>query len=238
VNLAELTHAEFWARWVAIMVLDLTLSGDNALVIALAVRNLPRDKAWQGRLWGTVGAVVLRVLFTGIVTLLLAVPFLRVVGGLALLWIAFRLLVQDEATETSTRRGATLGQAIWIIIVADIVMSLDNVLAVAAAAQGDLVLIILGVGLSIPLVIWGSGILARLMTRMPWLVDLGSAILGWVAGEMLLKDRMVAGWLGEGRGAALHWLLPAALGLGVVVVGRFVAARRRPSGAAHASSRE
>jgi YjbE family integral membrane protein len=237
VNLSELTHPEFWARWVAIMVLDLTLSGDNALVIALAVRNLPPDKAWRGRLWGTVGAVGLRILFTGIVTLLLAVPFLRVVGGLALLWIAFRLLVQEEASETGTRRGATLGQAIWIIVVADIVMSLDNVLAVAAAAQGDLVLIVLGVGLSIPLVVWGSGLLARLMARLPWLVDLGSAILGWVAGEMLLKDRVVAGWFGESLRATLHWLLPGALALGVVAVGRLVAARRRLSDAVHTPPR-
>jgi YjbE family integral membrane protein len=236
VTALELARPEFWARWMAIMILNLTLSGDNALVIALASRNLPPRQAWQGRLWGTVGAVVLRVLFTGVVTLLLGVPFLQAVGGAVLLWIAVRLLIQVEAGEATARRGATLAEAIWIIIVADIVMSLDNVLAVAAAAQGDLLLVVLGVGLSIPLVIWGAGLLARLMAHLPWLVDLGSAILGWVAGEMMLKDRLVGGWLGGGGGSVLHWVVPGALGVLVVLVGRVTTARR-PARALHPSSR-
>lgn len=223
---AELAQPGLWASWVAIMILNLTLSGDNALIIALAIRNLPRDKAWQGRVWGTVGAVLLRIVFTGVVAVLLRVPLLQVVGGVTLLWIAFRLLVQEGRTEASARRGATLTEAIWIIIVADVVMSLDNVLAVAAAAQGDLLLIVLGVGCSIPLVIWGAGLLARLIARQPWLVALGSAILGWVAGEMFLKDRIVARWLGTGAGTGIHWILPAALAVGVVAGGRLVVAHR------------
>jgi len=226
VTLAGLMGPEFWARWTAIMILNLTLSGDNALVIALAIRNLPRRKAWQGRLWGTVGAVALRVVFTAAVTVLLAVPLLQAVGGLVLLWIAVRLLVQEEAGEAKVRRGATLGEAIWIIIVADIVMSLDNVLAVAAAAQGDLLLVVLGVGLSIPLVIWGAGLLAHLMAHLPWLVDLGAGILGWVAGEMILKERLLISWLGEGGGPVWRWVVPAAIGAGVVAVGRLTATRR------------
>jgi YjbE family integral membrane protein len=224
--LAGLMGPEFWARWMAIVILNLTLSGDNALVIALAIRHLPRREAWQGRLWGTVGAVALRVVFTGAVTLLLAVPLLQAVGGVVLLWIAVRLLVQEEAGAAPVHRGATLGEAIWIIIVADIVMSLDNVLAVAAAAQGNLLLVVLGVGLSIPLVIWGAGLLARLMAHLPWLVDLGSGILGWVAGEMILKEPLLASWLGEGGGPMLRWVVPAVLGVGVVAVGRLTAARR------------
>jgi YjbE family integral membrane protein len=226
VNLAELATAEFWARWVAIVILDLTLAGDNALVIALAVRNLPKRQQWQGRLWGTGGAVALRVLFIGVITFLLRIPLLQAIGGLVLLWIAVKLLAQEAAGDHKVRHGTTLFEAIWIIILADVIMSLDNVLAVAAAAHGDMLLVVFGVGLSIPIVIWGSGILARLMTRFRWIVDLGAGILGWVAGEMLLKDEVVRGWLGEGGVEALHWVLPMSFGIGVIAVGRWRVTRR------------
>ncbi len=234
-SLAQLTEPAFWARWVEIVVINLTLSGDNALVIALAVRNLPRRKAWQGRLWGTVGAVVLRVLFTGIVIVLLRIPLLQAVGGAVLFWIAVKLLVQDEG-EQKVRHGATLFEAIWIIIVADIIMSLDNVLAVAAAARGDLLLVILGVGLSIPIVVWGAGLLSRLMGRFAWVVDLGAGILGWVAGEMILEDTLVQRWLGPEAVETVHWVLPGVLGLGAIAVGRWRMSRRsaRPLGGAGA----
>jgi YjbE family integral membrane protein len=224
-NLAELGDPEFWARWVAIVILDLTLAGDNALVIALAVRNLPKRQQWQGRLWGTAGAVALRVLFIGVITFLLRIPLLQAVGGAVLLWIAVKLLTQ-EADGHEVRHGANLLQAIWIIVVADVIMSLDNVLAVAAAAHGDMLLVVMGVGLSIPIVIWGSGLLARLMGRFGWIVDLGAGILGWVGGEMILKDDLVRGWIGAGAVDTLHWALPAALGAGVIVVGRVLVARR------------
>ena len=224
-NFAELSDPEFWARWVAIVILDLTLAGDNALVIALAVRNLPKRQQWQGRLWGTAGAVALRVMFIGVITFLLAIPLLQAVGGAVLLWIAVKLLTQ-EGGEHEVRQGTSLMQAIWIIIVADVIMSLDNVLAVAAAAHGDMLLVVMGVGLSIPIVIWGSGLLARLMGRFGWIVDLGAGILGWVGGEMILKDQLVRGWIGEGTVDTLHWALPAALGAGVIVVGRVLVARR------------
>src|SRR5262249_60452361 len=125
-TLAQLGEPDFWARWVAIMILNLTLSGDNALVIALAVRHLPRRQEWPGRMWGTVGAVVLRVLFTGIVAFLLRIPLLQAVGGCVLVWIAVKLLVQEEG-DHRVRHGATLFEAVWIIIVADLIMSLDNV---------------------------------------------------------------------------------------------------------------
>jgi YjbE family integral membrane protein len=224
-NFAELADPEFWARWVAIVILDLTLAGDNALVIALAVRNLPKRQQWQGRIWGTVGAVGLRVLFIGVITALLRIPLLQAVGGGLLVWIALKLLTQEGGDHT-VRHGTSLFQAIWIIIVADVIMSLDNVLAVAAAAHGDMLLVIFGVGLSIPIVIWGSGILARLMGRFTWIVDLGAGILGWVAGEMILKDPVLRGWMGEGVVEALHWVLPAGVGIMVVLAGRLWVARR------------
>lgn len=235
-SLAQLGDPEFWARWVAIVILDLTLAGDNALVIALAVRNLPKRQQWQGRLWGTFGAVALRILFIGIITFLLRIPLLQAVGGAVLLWIAVKLLTQDSESHGEVTGGTTLLQAIWIIIVADVIMSLDNVLAVAAAAHGDFMLVVFGVGLSIPIVIWGSGLLARLMGRFKWIVDVGAGILGWVGGEMMLKDEILRGWIGPGRADALHWVLPAALGILVVVVGRLLA--RRASGRwPHAASR-
>ena len=157
---------EFWARWLSIVVIDLTLAGDNALVIALAVRTLPRRQQWLGRLWGTAGAVALRLAFITVATFLLRIPFLQLAGGLLLVWIAVKLVRQPPGhARPHARDGATLREAVWIIVVADAVMSLDNVLAVAAAAHGDLRLVVFGIVLSLPLVIWGSGLLARLMAR-------------------------------------------------------------------------
>jgi YjbE family integral membrane protein len=224
--MGELADPEFWARWLAIVVLDLTLAGDNALVIALAVRNLPKRQQLQGRLWGTFGAVALRILFIGVITVLLRIPLLQAVGGGVLLWIAVKLLTQESEGHGEVKGGTTLLQAVWIIIVADVIMSLDNVLAVAAAAHGDLMLVVFGVGLSIPIVIWGSGLLARLMGRFGWIVDLGAGILGFVAGEMILKDEVLRGWIGAGAVEALHWPVPIGLGVGVIVVGRLLRARR------------
>lgn len=228
-SVSEVLTPDFWIRWLQIVVLDLTLAGDNALVIALAVRKLPPRQQWQGRLWGTVGAVGLRVLFIGVITFLLRVPLLRAAGGALLLWIAVKLLSQegDGHEGHAVRHGTTLYEAIWIIVVADVIMSLDNVLAVAGAAHGDLVLVVFGVGLSIPIVIWGSGLLARLMGRFRWIVDLGAAILGWVAGEMIMDDEVVRGWVDVARGSVPHVVVRAGLALGVVLVGRAWAARRR-----------
>jgi YjbE family integral membrane protein len=183
-----LMDPEFWARVFGIIVIDLTLAGDNALVIALAVRNLPKRQQLLGRIWGTLGAVVLRLAFITIATYLLKITFLQLIGGLLLLWIAFRLVQHDTGGEGRMRQGASLRQAIWIIVAADAVMSLDNVLAVAAAAHGDLRLVVFGIALSLPIVVWGSGILATLMNRFVWIIWLGGGILGYVAGEMMLKD--------------------------------------------------
>lgn len=228
-NLAELSTAEFWVRWVQIVILDLTLAGDNALVIALAVRKLPPKQQWQGRLWGTVGAVGLRIAFIAIISVLLRVPLLQAAGGAVLLWIAVKLLSQEGhgEGEHEVRQGGTLLEAIWIIVVADVVMSLDNVLAISGAAHGDMTLVIFGVGLSIPIVIWGSGLLARLMARFWWIVDVGAAILGWVAGEMILGDRVVQEWLGGHPSAVVTRAVQGTLAILVIVIGRAWARRRR-----------
>jgi len=228
-NWTQVATPEFWLRWIEIVILNLTLSGDNALVIALAVRKLPLKQQWEGRLWGTIGAVGLRIVFVGLISLLLHVPLLQAAGGLVLSWIAVRLLAQERGgTEGPhpVRQGRNLFEVIWIIVLADLIMSLDNVLAISGAAHGDMVLVVFGVGLSIPLVIWGSGVLARLMARFAWIVDLGAAILGWVAGEMILEDHVVQGWLGGPVSPMTARAFEGTLALLVVVVGRAWARRR------------
>jgi YjbE family integral membrane protein len=239
VNWTELSSVHFWVRWIQIVILDLTLAGDNALVIALAVRKLLPRQQWQGRLWGTLGAVGLRIAFIGVITVLLRVPLLQATGGLVLLWIAVKLLGQEGGEgEHHVRHGTSLLEAIWIIVVADVIMSLDNVLAVSGAAHGDMTLVVFGVGLSIPIVIWGSGLLARLMGRFHWIVDLGAGILGWVGGEMILGDASVRGWLGGGGGPVLHHLVQGVLAVAVVVTGRLWAARRQGLARARAGAPE
>jgi len=194
--MSVLLDPEFWARLASIVVIDLSLAGDNALVIALAVRSLPAREQWLGRVWGTAAAVGLRLLFIAVVSALLSIPLVRAVGGLLLLWIAIRLVRPGGEAEGHVRHGTSLREAIWIIVVADVTMSLDNVLAVAAAAHGDMLLVSFGIALSLPIVVWGSGFLARLMTRQPWIIWIGGGILGYVAGEMITDDPVVRGWLG------------------------------------------
>jgi YjbE family integral membrane protein len=221
-----LTTPEFWLRLASISVLNLLLSGDNALVIALAVRTLPRRQRIAGQLWGALGAVVLRLIFVGIVSALLRIPFLQFVGGAVLVWIAVKLVRPEGEGEGNVRPGTSLLEAVWIIIVADVTMSLDNVLAIAATAHGDFVLVVIGIALSLPIVVWGAGLLARLMNRYIWIVWLGGGLLGYVAGEMMLEDPLVVGRLGD-VAALLHRPLPIAIGVAVTAVGWWMAPSRR-----------
>ncbi len=221
-----LADPEFWMRLVGIGVVNLLLSGDNALVIALAVRALPKHKRMAGQIWGAVGAVVLRLIFVAIVSVLLRIPLLQLVGGLLLVWIAVRLVKPDTDSGSQVRRGASLWEAIWIIIVADVTMSLDNVLAIAATAHGDFLLVMFGVGLSLPIVIWGAGLLAVLMNRHTWIVWLGGGLLGYVAGEMLIEDPVIQSRLTE----PMRWLdhaVPGAIGAAVTALGWWLGRGRR-----------
>jgi integral membrane protein, YjbE family len=220
---------EFLARWLGIVVLDLSLAGDNALVIALAVRTLPPREQFYGRIGGTLGAVALRFAFIAIISKLLSLSFVEALGGIALIWIAIKLLRQEsDAGEKKIRHGTTFWEAVWLIIVADLIMSLDNVLAVAAASRGNLILAIFGVGLSIPIVIWGAGLLAQLMTRHQWIVWIGGGVLGWVAGEMMMKDRIVHAWI-EPWSGVLIWAVPAALAISLTSMGwRLARANQQP----------
>ena len=215
--------AAFWVGLSQIAYLNLLLSGDNALVIALAVRTLPKRQRMLGQVWGAAGAVILRLAFLAVVMYLLEIRFLRLVGGLLLIWIAFKLVQSESGVESEVKGGASLWEAIWIIIVADVTMSLDNVLAIPAAARNDLLLIMFGIGLSLPIVVLGAGWLARLMNRYAWIVWFGGGVLGKVAGDMILEDRVVRdfpwahAWeriLPGGFSVNIH---PVPLGLGFVL---------------------
>ncbi|KIV60246.1 hypothetical protein AM501_22215 [Aneurinibacillus migulanus] len=173
-----------------IILINLVLSGDNAVVIALACRKLPEEHRKKAVLIGTVGAIVLRIILTLIAAYLLRVPFIEMVGGLLLLWIAIKLLRNDEE-KTDIKQGTSLWAAVKTIIVADFVMGLDNVLGVAGAAGGNIYLLIAGLALSIPIIVWGSTLIMSLMERFSWLIMLGAAVLGWTAGEMVTNDVFV-----------------------------------------------
>jgi YjbE family integral membrane protein len=217
---------DFWVGVLKIVLIDLALAGDNALVIALAVRTLPPRQQLMGRIWGTAGAVGLRLLFIFIVTYLLGVPLLQLVGGVLLVWIALKLVLQTDSHEgDSVKAGTTLLGAIWIIIVADVIMSLDNVIGVAGAAEGDMTLVVFGIGLSIPIVVWGSGILARLMNRYPWIILVAGGVLGEVAGKMILHDHFITSRFGEAS-EAVEAAVRIGLALAIVLVGWLVTRRR------------
>jgi len=218
--LQSLIDPAFWARWLGIVIIDLSLAGDNALVIAMAVLTLPPRQRLVGLIGGTLGAVLLRIVLIAVITQVILIPYLQALGGLVLVWIAIKLVRQDAGDNQGhkVREVTTLWEAIGIIIVADLIMSLDNVLAVAATAHGDLVLVLFGIGLSIPIVICGSSLLARLMDRFRWIVWLGGGVLGWVAGELAVTDAVVHASIGSWDGI-LHWALPGALAAMTALLG-------------------
>lgn len=212
--------AQFWNGLWQVIVADILLAGDNAVVIALAVRSLPERQQFWGRILGAAGAVVLRVAFVWVVSALLKVPFLQLTGGLLLVWIAWKLVREPAGGDDAgkVRAGATLGHAIWIIVLADVVMSFDNVMAIAGASKGHMGLVIFGLVFSIPLVVLGSGLLSDLMRRMPLLIWLGAGLLGHVAGAMMLADPKVHAAL-EPWGHLLEHRAPIVLGAVITVLG-------------------
>jgi YjbE family integral membrane protein len=219
-----LFDGEFWTRLWTIIIIDLTLAGDNALVIALAVRSLPRRQQLWGRIWGTAGAVALRLALVAAATPLLRIPLLQLSGGLLLIWVAFRLVRGAPAHDGHVATGTSLWAAVRVILVADAAMSLDNVLGVAAAAHGDLRLVVFGIALSLPLVVWGSGLLSRIMARFTWIIWLGGGVLGYVAGDMIVSDAAARAWLGD-VALSLEPLVPVALAVAMATLGWWSAAR-------------
>lgn len=215
----------FWISVLQIIAIDILLGGDNAIVIALACRRLPEAQRKQGIFWGVVGAIALRVVLIFFALQLLAIPFLKIVGGALLLWIGIKLLQPEDDGEHGKIESSThLWGAIRTIIIADAVMSLDNVIAVAAAAKGDLTLVVFGILVSIPIVVWGSKFVLKLMDRLPIVITFGAALLGWIAGDMLLGDAVVKPYL-EGQPGWLKYVASTVGALLVVAVGTWLAKR-------------
>lgn len=221
-----------WVAVAQIILIDILLGGDNAIVIALACRNLPDKLRMKGIVWGTLGAIAIRIGLIAFAVTMLQLPFLKLAGGILLLWIGIKLLNEDEQ-HTDIDGSERLWGAVKTVIVADLVMSLDNVIAIASAAEQaegehQLLLVVFGIVVSIPIIVWGSTLVLKLMEKFPVIVTLGAALLGYIAGGMIFSDAAVQGWL-EGfiaetefmlPGAAVHLSLPGLVGaLGVVLTG-------------------
>jgi YjbE family integral membrane protein len=217
----ELGTPQFWLAVLEIIMINILLSGDNAVVIALACRNLTRRQRRRGIFWGVLGAIVLRIVLTFFAMSLLANPYLKLIGGALLLWIGVKLIAEEEGGEHDVKASDRLLAAVWTIIVADLVMSLDNVMGVAAAAKGSGPLIVFGLIVSIPIVVLGSQVIMRLTARFPILVLAGGGLLGYIAGEMMVEDPAVAPWIAAnvsqiaGLAPGAGFVLVVALGWGL-----------------------
>lgn len=210
---------QFWVHFLQIMMIDLLLSGDNAVVIGMACRGLPKQQQRRAVVYGTTGAILIRVGLTGMTTWMLDIPLIKAVGGIMLLWIAYKLLVGLEEDESDVAYSTGLGQAVKTIILADFIMSLDNVLAVGGVADGDFLLVALGLGVSIPLLMWGSAWISRLMERYPIFVYIGGAILAYTAAEMCLQDPYI--WQIANRFLLNHAWTPVLVASLLVLVGHW-----------------
>jgi YjbE family integral membrane protein len=226
----ELTSAAFWLALGSIILTNIVLSGDNAVVIALAARSLPAEQQRKAIVWGSAAAIVMRVALTLLAVKLLQLPYLKIIGAVLLFYIGTQLLLdeEEEVEEGHAAQRKGMLSAVRTILVADLVMSLDNVLAVAAAAQGSVLLLVLGLGLSIPLIVFGSTLLLKLMERMPVIITLGGALLGFLAGEMLVTDPVLPRWTGELPPAA-EYIAGGVCAVAVVLTGWLLQKRSRPA---------
>jgi YjbE family integral membrane protein len=234
-----LMSPEFWVALGQIIIIDILLGGDNAVVIALACRKLPPAQRTKGIIWGTAGAIVLRVILIVFAMTLLNVPFLKLVGALLLVWIGVKLIAPDDDGHGDIQGSDRLLAAIKTIIVADLVMSVDNVIAIAGAAQNagehSLLLVVLGLLISIPIIVWGSQLVIKLMARFPMIITLGGMLLGWIAGGMLVSDPAVAdpaniAWMPKlPQSDTYHYAAAVAGALLVLALGKFAASRQRPA---------
>ena len=224
--LQMLGSAQFWVDVFKIIVIDLLLSGDNAIVIALACRNLQPEQRKKGIMIGVGGAIVLRIALTFVTVRLLALPFLKIVGAIMLLWIGVKLILQeDEHNNIKIKAKTNLRNAVTTIMIADFIMSLDNVLGVVAAAHGNAMLLVFGLLVSIPLIAWSSQLVLTLINRFSVIIYAGGGLLGYVAGEMLLSDVNI-GILVESMPHLIYWLLPVICAVVVIVLGVGFAARK------------
>ena len=232
----DLNSPEFWIALMQIIGVNIVLSGDNAVVIALAARGLPLEQQKKAIVWGSGAAVVMRIGLTIVAVELLRMPYLKIIGACLLLWIAIQLLLpEDEEGGHGDATKTGLASAIKTILIADLVMSLDNVIAVAAAAKGNNALLIIGLAISIPLVVFASKMLLTLMDRFPAIITLGAALLGWVAGDMAVSDPIDKPWV-DLNAAFLHWGAPLACSIAVIVIGRWLAARKNAAASARVAA--
>ena len=206
-----------------IVAIDIILGGDNAIVIALACRNLPKHQQRAGILWGTAGAIILRVILVFFATSLMEIPGLRLIGGILLIWIGIKLLTEVKTNDLDGKisQSSNLLTAIRTIIIADFVMSLDNALAITAAAKGDIGLVVFGLLLSVPIIIWGSALILRLMERFPVIITAGAGLLGWLGGSLMISDKLLVKFTAMPLPSS-----PTAAAIGVifvVVIGKFLA---------------
>ena len=227
-----LVEAEFWAALMKIIGVNIILSGDNAVVIALACRSLPpRQQKW-GIIFGAGAAVVVRIIFTFIIVALMAIPYLKAAGGLLLFWIGYKLMQPEDEGDKDVAASSNLFGAVRTVLIADAVMSLDNVIAVAGAAEGfpaaKEVLIALGLLISIPLVVFGAAILIKLIARFPVIVLVGAGLIGWVGGEVIVTDPAWADWVEE-QAHWLHWGAPALGAIAVIGIGKLLARPTEPA---------
>lgn len=218
-----------WAAVFQIIMIDILLGGDNAVVIALACRNLPEKQRLKGVLWGTAGAIVLRVILIAFALTLLAIPYLKIIGALLLAWVAIRLLVPEEEEHGNIQSSATVWAAVKTIIIADLVMSLDNVIAIAGAAQlaspeHQLGLVIFGLVVSIPIIVWGSTLILKLIDRFPSIVTFGAGLLGWIAGGLMVTDIAYVKHFGEPSNLVHYGAQIAGAAL-IILVGKWMASR-------------
>jgi YjbE family integral membrane protein len=226
----EVLSPEFLSALAAIVIIDLALAGDNAIVIALAARNLPAHLARQAIIWGTFGAIAVRCVMTLAVVWLLGIPGLMAAGGVILVWIAYKLAKpQDGLEDHGIKAAATFWGAMQTIVIADAAMGLDNVLAVAGAANGSFALVVLGLVISIPIVIWGSTLILRWIERYPWIVSVGVAVLAWTAAKMIVSEPYFADFFASQRAAAYAVYVVVIAG---VFAAAWVVARRRNLAAA------
>jgi YjbE family integral membrane protein len=228
----QFLQPEFWVAVGQIIMIDILLGGDNAVVIALACRKLPPAQRTQGILWGTAGAIVLRVVLIFFALTLLGIPFLKLVGAALLVWIGVKLLAPDEDDHSNIEGSDKLWAAVKTVIVADLVMSVDNVIAIAGAAQnagGDhqMPLVIFGLLVSIPIIVWGSQLVIKLMDRFPLIITIGGMLLGWIAGTMSVTDPAIAGHIPQSD--AVRYAAGVAGALLVLLIGKWVASRHAAS---------
>ena len=215
----EMGQTAFWVALLKIMWINILLSGDNAVVIAMACRGLPpRQRLW-GMILGAGVAVVLRIIFTAVVASLMLLPWLKIVGGVALFYIAAKLLVPEDPDEDETEAAEHLWRAVRIVAIADIIMSLDNVIAIAAAAGGNVALLVIGLAVSIPLIVAGAALIMALLDRYPILIWAGAALLGWIVGEVIVTDPVIQNYLEPKLGAeGFHYVMLFCALLGAILV--------------------